>query len=91
MRKNNWVMKIFTDQSGEPSSMRITLFVITILICMILYAIYNYIGAAINGKLTVDWVGLSAFTGALTTLIGVVVFQKVKQKQFENNDNNSAQ
>lgn len=84
-----WILHFVTDSNGEPSSMRITLLVITVFICMMLYAAYRYIFAAIDGKLVIDWLGLSAFIGALTTLIGMVVFQKVKQSQIENDSNNT--
>jgi TRAP-type C4-dicarboxylate transport system permease small subunit len=82
-----WLLHFVTDSNGEPSSMRLTLLVITVFICMMLWGSYQYIVAAVNGKLVIDWLGLSAFIGALTSLIGLVVFQKVQQSKIENKEN----
>jgi hypothetical protein len=75
-------MSFLKDKSGQKSSMRIA-FVTCIVLSVILSMgmLYVMITAEV-----IDWLGMSAFLGAVTFLIGIAMTGKVKQKQVEDSE-----
>jgi len=78
-----WIQRIFTDDKGNPSTIRIAVAVYTMITYMLLRAMYRYIVTQIEIKGTIDWYGLTAFLGAISSFVGLVLWQKVKQKDIE--------
>ena len=79
-QKNN--MSFLNDKSGQKSSMRIAFMTCIILsVVLSIGMLYVMMTAEI-----IDWLGMSAFLGAVTFLIGVAITGKVKQKQVEDSE-----
>lgn len=72
-------MGYLTDKSGQKSSMRIVFMVcISLAVLLSFGMLYHMLTVAV-----IDWLGLSAFLGSITFLIGVALTGKVKQKEVE--------
>lgn len=73
----------FLKEDSQVSTTRIVLFLISLCICLLSATIsFNviYISTTTNA---IDWIGISAFISSLSTLIGVAMYGKVKQKSIE--------
>ena len=84
MKLLEFVRKTYCDKDGNPSSYRINMTIVIIFVCWLLGAMTQYIHACIAQKTPVDWLGLAAFLGAVTTLIGTIIYGKVQQTKQEN-------
>lgn len=73
-------MSYLRDKSGSKSSMRIV-FIVCIILAVILSLGMLYVMLTSD---VIDWLGMSAFLGAITFLIGVALTGKVTQKKIEN-------
>lgn len=83
MKVLNFILRIFCDKTGQPSSMRISMLVVTGFVCLNLLQVYSYIGLSMISHTVIDWLGLAAFITSLVALLAAVYTGKVQQTKQE--------
>lgn len=78
------ISKDYLSGSSNKSSMRLAFlwimaFASMMIICTVLYLVL----LIFTTPTSIDWMGLTAFIGAITTLVATVVTGKVQQKRQE--------
>jgi hypothetical protein len=76
----------FLKESTDVSSMRVTLFLGTLCVCLLCIAILVYIIIHAVKCTTLDWSGISIFLTSIAAFTGTLLYGKVQQKKVENND-----
>jgi hypothetical protein len=74
----------FLKESTDVSSMRVTLFLGTLCICLLCLGIFTYILIHAVKCTTLDWSGMSIFLGSIAAFTGTLLYGKVQQKKVEN-------
>jgi len=73
----------FLKESSDISSMRLTLFLGTLCICLLCSGIFTYILIHALNCTTLDWSGMSIFLGSIAAFAGTLLYGKVQQKKVE--------
>lgn len=76
----------FLKESTDVSSMRVTLFIGTLCICLLTIGVFVYLIIHATKCTTLDWSGMSIFLTSLAAFTGTLLYGKVQQKKVENND-----
>jgi hypothetical protein len=76
----------FLKESTDVSSMRVTLFLGTICVCLLCIGILVYIIIHAVKCTTLDWSGISIFLTSIAAFTGTLLYGKVQQKKVENNE-----
>jgi len=76
----------FLKESTDLSSMRVTLFLGTLCICLLSLGILVYIIIHAVKCSTLDWSGMSIFLTSIAAFTGTLLYGKVQQKKVENKD-----
>ena len=76
----------FLNEDSKLSSLRVTLFLGTLCICMLVVSISLYIMINAIKCSTIDWSGISILIGAISAFTGTLLYGKVQQKKVEVND-----
>jgi hypothetical protein len=76
----------FLKESTDVSSMRVTLFIGTLCVCLLCIGIFIYLIIHATKCTTLDWSGMSIFLTSLAAFTGTLLYGKVQQKKVENND-----
>jgi hypothetical protein len=76
----------FLKESTDFSSMRVTLFLGTLCICLLSIGILVYIIIHAVKCTTLDWSGMSIFLTSIAAFTGTLLYGKVQQKKVENKD-----
>lgn len=76
----------FLKESTDVSSMRVTLFLGTLCICLLCIGILVYIIIHAVKCSTLDWSGMSIFLTSIAAFTGTLLYGKVQQKKVENKD-----
>jgi hypothetical protein len=76
----------FLKESTDVSSMRVTLFLGTLCICLLSIGILVYIIIHAVKCSTLDWSGMSIFLTSIAAFTGTLLYGKVQQKKVENKD-----
>jgi hypothetical protein len=80
----------FLKESTDVSSMRVTLFLGTLCVCLLCIGILVYIIIHAVKCTTLDWSGVSIFLTSIAAFTGTLLYGKVQQKKVENNEENKA-
>jgi hypothetical protein len=80
----------FLKESTDVSSMRVTLFLGTLCVCLLCIGILVYIIIHAVKCTTLDWSGVSIFLTSIAAFTGTLLYGKVQQKKVENNEENNA-
>jgi hypothetical protein len=80
----------FLKESTDVSSMRVTLFLGTLCVCLLCIGILVYIIIHAVKCTTLDWSGISIFLTSIAAFTGTLLYGKVQQKKVENNEENKA-
>jgi hypothetical protein len=80
----------FLKESTDVSSMRVTLFLGTLCVCLLCIGILVYIIIHAVKCTTLDWSGMSIFLTSIAAFTGTLLYGKVQQKKVENNEENKA-
>ena len=80
----------FLKESTDVSSMRVTLFLGTLCVCLLCIGILIYIIIHAVKCTTLDWSGISIFLTSIAAFTGTLLYGKVQQKKVENNEENKA-
>ena len=80
----------FLKESTDVSSMRVTLFLGTLCVCLLCIGILVYIISHAVKCTTLDWSGISIFLTSIAAFTGTLLYGKVQQKKVENNEENKA-
>ena len=75
----------FLSETSRISSTRVTLFLGTISLCLLMMGVLVVIIIKAINCASVDWAGISIFIGALSAFIGTLLYGKVQQKKVESN------
>jgi hypothetical protein len=80
----------FLKESTDVSSMRVTLFIGTLCICLLTVGVFIYLMIHAVKCTDIDWSGMSIFLTSLAAFTGTLLYGKVQQKKVEksNIDNN---
>jgi len=76
----------FLKESTDVSSMRVTLFLGTLCVCLLCVGVLVYIIIHAVKCTTLDWSGISIFLTSIAAFTGTLLYGKVQQKKVENND-----
>jgi hypothetical protein len=76
----------FLKESTDVSSMRVTLFLGTLCVCLLCIGVLVYIIIHAVKCTTLDWSGISIFLTSIAAFTGTLLYGKVQQKKVENND-----
>ncbi len=76
----------FLKESTDVSSMRVTLFLGTLCICLLSIGILVYIIIHAVKCSSLDWSGMSIFLTSIAAFTGTLLYGKVQQKKVENKD-----
>lgn len=76
----------FLKESTDVSSMRVTLFLGTLCICLLSIGILIYIIINAVKCSTLDWSGMSIFLTSIAAFTGTLLYGKIQQKKVENKD-----
>ncbi len=76
----------FLKESTDVSSMRVTLFLGTLCVCLLCIGIFAYILIHAVRCTLLDWSGISIFLTSIAAFSGTLLYGKVQQKKVENND-----
>lgn len=76
----------FLKESTDISSMRVTLFLGTLCICLLSIGILVYIIIHAVKCSSLDWSGMSIFLTSIAAFTGTLLYGKVQQKKVENKD-----
>lgn len=76
----------FLKESTDVSSMRVTLFLGTLCVCLLCIGILVYIIIHAVNCTTLDWSGVSIFLTSIAAFTGTLLYGKVQQKKVENNE-----
>jgi len=76
----------FLKESTDVSSMRVTLFLGTLCVCLLCIGVLVYIIIHALKCTTLDWSGISIFLTSIAAFTGTLLYGKVQQKKVENND-----
>jgi hypothetical protein len=80
----------FLKESTDVSSMRVTLFLGTLCVCLLCIGVLVYIIIHAVKCTTLDWSGISIFLTSIAAFTGTLLYGKVQQKKVENNEENKA-
>jgi hypothetical protein len=73
----------FLKESTDVSSMRVTLFIGTLCICLLTVGVFVYLIIHATKCTTLDWSGMSIFLTSLAAFTGTLLYGKVQQKKVE--------
>lgn len=73
----------FLHEDSKVSSMRLTLFLGTVCICLLVLGILTYMIIHATKCTTLDWSGMAIFLGAVSAFGGTLLYGKVQQKKVE--------
>jgi hypothetical protein len=73
----------FLKEDTNVSSMRVTLFLGTLCICLLCVGIFIYTLIHAVKCTTLDWSGMSIFLGSIAAFAGTLLYGKVQQKKVE--------
>jgi len=73
----------FLKEDSKVSTMRVSLFLITIFVCLLIASIAFFIIWSAIYCLTIDFMGLSAFFVAIGAVMTSLLYNKVSQKKVE--------
>jgi hypothetical protein len=73
----------FLDENSKISSLRLTLFLGTLCICLMCVGTTIYLLYSAYKCKQVDWGGISMFLGAISAFTGTLLYGKVQQKKVE--------
>ena len=76
----------FLKESTDVSSMRVTLFLGTLCVCLLCIGILVYTIIHAVKCTTLDWSGMSIFLTSIAAFTGTLLYGKVQQKKVESND-----
>jgi hypothetical protein len=76
----------FLKESTDVSSMRVTLFIGTLCVCLLCIGIFIYLIIHATKCTNLDWSGMSIFLTSVAAFTGTLLYGKVQQKKVENND-----
>jgi hypothetical protein len=76
----------FLKESTDVSSMRVTLFLGTLCVCLLCVGVLVYIIIHAVKCTTLDWSGISIFLTSIAAFTGTLLYGKVQQKKVENKD-----
>jgi hypothetical protein len=76
----------FLKESTDVSSMRVTLFLGTLCVCLLCVGVLVYIIIHAVKCSTLDWSGMSIFRTSIAAFTGTLLYGKVQQKKVENKD-----
>jgi hypothetical protein len=76
----------FLKESTDVSSMRVTLFLGTLCVCLLCVGVLVYIIIHAVKCSTLDWSGMSIFLTSIAAFTGTLLYGKVQQKKVENKD-----
>ena len=74
----------FLNEDSKVSSMRVTLFLGTLCICIMCIGVVAYLMIHAVKCTTLDWAGMSLFLGSISAFAGTLLYGKVQQKKVEN-------
>jgi hypothetical protein len=74
----------FLREDSNISSMRVTLFLGTLCICLLCAGIFTYTLIHAFKCTVLDWSGMSIFLTAIAAFAGTLLYGKVQQKKVEN-------
>lgn len=77
----------FLHEDSKVSSMRLTLFLGTLCICVLILGILTYMIIHATKCTTLDWSGMAIFLGAVSAFAGTLLYGKVQQKKVETSTN----
>jgi hypothetical protein len=80
----------FLKESTDVSSMRVTLFLGTLCVCLLCIGVLVYIIIHAVKCTALDWSGVSIFLTSIAAFTGTLLYGKVQQKKVENNEENKA-
>lgn len=73
----------FLKESTDVSSMRVTLFIGTLCICLLTIGVFVYLIIHATKCTSLDWSGMSIFLTSLAAFTGTLLYGKVQQKKVE--------
>ena len=73
----------FLHEDSKVSSMRLTLFLGTLCICVLILGILIYMIIHATKCTTLDCSGMAIFLGAVSAFAGTLLYGKVQQKKVE--------
>ncbi len=73
----------FLSEDTKVSSMRVTLFLGTLCICMLVLAMCVYMYVHSYKCTDIDWSGMAIFLGSVAAFAGTLLYGKVQQKKVE--------
>ena len=73
----------FLKESTDVSSMRVTLFIGTLCICLLTIGVFVYLIIHATKCTALDWSGMSIFLTSLAAFTGTLLYGKVQQKKVE--------
>ncbi len=76
----------FLKESTDVSSMRVTLFLGTLCVCLLCIGILVYTIIHAVKCSSLDWSGMSIFLTSIAAFTGTLLYGKVQQKKVESND-----
>lgn len=79
----------FLNEDSKISSMRVTLFLGTLCVCMLTLGILTYLVIHAVKCTSIDWSGMSIFIGAISAFLGTLLYGKVQQKKVEASTTNN--
>jgi len=77
----------FLREDSKVSSVRLTLFLGTICVCLLVLGILCYLVIHAKKCTTIDWSGMAIFLGAISAFAGTLLYGKVQQKKVETSAN----
>jgi hypothetical protein len=75
----------FLREDTQVSSMRVTLFLGTLCICLLCLGIFIYTLIHAFNCTVLDWSGMSIFLTSVAAFAGTLLYGKVQQKKVEKN------
>lgn len=73
----------FLREDTQVSSMRVTLFLGTLCICLLCLGIFIYVMIHAVKCTVLDWSGMSIFLTSVAAFAGTLLYGKVQQKKVE--------
>ena len=73
----------FLKESTDISSMRVTLLLGTLCVCLLCVGIFIYLIIHATKCTALDWSGMSIFLTSLAAFTGTLLYGKVQQKKVE--------
>ena len=74
----------FLSEDSKVSSMRVTLFLGTLCVCIMCMGVVVYLTIHAMKCTQLDWSGMSLFLGSISAFAGTLLYGKVQQKKVEN-------